>query len=411
MEEACYAFVTCLATGGPWSEQERTTSFAEFMLKTFNTAHVPFRPAEDQDQEFTCAYPARNGSNSLLKASSACDFRSAVETPRTVIAVRAMLFAANLEEVITSPLSDDHVAKFWVAVRAPKGFCIPLQLINDRTSPYRRWPGELRGALPEELLQRIRASVLARISRAQEQNRELMMNKIKRPRTCVGPELHCMEKLVPYLGKEIIFADEAPSTTWTTCGDPVFAPTDISWRGCGCARLESFSKNMSLNCRGLGAFNVAHKTRYDNEAEIWPALLHGMKCKLLCELRSVSVSRSDVLRLRVHEGELGFASLVCRMETFLGGEADAWHANVEDESSTDKLRMLWLIGVDRLESLGNAHSATQSDIRFSSASSSKSSREFRDPQAARDLEEAYRRGSLHVVTSAPRRDYATRIST
>ena len=83
-ERAPYAFVTCMDTGAPWSEQKADMSFVNFMDSAF-ASRVDGEPSQTQDLEFSCAHPSRNGSNCLLKGKHACDYPEARETPRVII--------------------------------------------------------------------------------------------------------------------------------------------------------------------------------------------------------------------------------------------------------------------------------------------------------------------------------------
>jgi len=107
---------------------------------------------------------------------------------------------------------------------------------------------------------------------------------------------------------------------------------------------------------GLGPYNVAKRTSFNTEAEVAPALLHAAKSKILCELRSVSVCKDDVLRLRVHPESLGFASVVCRLLSL--SESPAQPRNPEkDDLGTHKHRMLWLISTSKLRSISSRNHA------------------------------------------------------
>ena len=145
---------------------------------------------------------------------------------------------------------------------------------------------------------------------------------------------------------------ERPSAAWTSSGIRVSAPAAIVRHGCSCARLESFAVHMSVDCMGLGPYNVAKRTSFNTEAEVAPALLHAAKSKILCELRSVSVCKEDVLRLRVHPESLGFASVVCRLSST--SESPAQPRNPEkDDLGTDKHRTLWMISTIELRSISS----------------------------------------------------------
>ena len=86
---------------------------------------------------------------------------------------------------------------------------------------------------------------------------------------------------------------------------------------------------------------------------------------MLYELRAGSVRNEDDLRLKVHDDNLGFASVVCRMETFCDQSA-SWRGDHDNEFATDKHRMLWMISTRVLSGIGiqgNARSAAQRDTR------------------------------------------------
>ena len=132
-----YVLVTCMGTGAPWSEQREGTTFQTFLQDTLQQDIPNGIPCEDQDAEFCCAYPSRNGSTCLQKGSSACNVPVVAESPRVIIAIRAIGFPQERPEVRESLAEVDNATKFWVAIRAPDGFKIPPELGNGCTSPYR----------------------------------------------------------------------------------------------------------------------------------------------------------------------------------------------------------------------------------------------------------------------------------
>ena len=140
----------------------------------------------------------------------------------------------------------------------------------------------------------------------------------------------------------------------------------------------------------MGPYNVAKRTSFNTEAEVAPALLHAAKSKILCELRSVSVCKDDVLRLRVHPESLGFASVVCRLSSF--SESSPQPRNPEKvDLGTDKHRMLWMISTSELRSISSqnhARSAGSQDYRYHTPAASISSEL---------LDLAYQKGTLHVM--------------
>ena len=109
MERAPYALITCLATGAPWSEQRAGMSFDDFMQSAFGSS-VDGVPSQEQDLEFSCAHPSRNGSNCLLKGSDACDYPEAKETPRVIISVRGLWRPDDGMPFLRSPLTDKSPA-------------------------------------------------------------------------------------------------------------------------------------------------------------------------------------------------------------------------------------------------------------------------------------------------------------
>ena len=396
-----YVFITCLATGAPWCEQSEGTAFAYFMHTTFGSSIVGGVPSQVQDMEFSCAHPTRNGSNSMLKGPSACFVPDVLETPRVVFTVRGLWLPDGEADIIRSPVPGRSATKFWIAIRASEEIIIPFRLANDRWSPYRRRPSEM-SFLPPRLVEQIQQAVLESVKAAHAliiHNREHGPKRRKRDGTT---ELHCIKKLVDQLGVSEVFPIERPSTAWKATADTVFAPVDIILRNCSCARLEPFAEHMFVDCKGLGTSNVARKTRFDTETEVTAALLHAEKCKLLCLLRGEPISSEDVLRLKVHADNLGFATLVCRLETCIES-SERWGNEHRNVFASDKHRMLWMINTRELSDIGNdgnVHRASSRDVRMIKSS------------LCRDkLEEAYQRGTLHVIKAAGlKRDYSTHLT-
>ena len=213
-------------------------------------------------------------------------------------------------------------------------------------------------------------------------------------------ELKCLAKLVDQLAKTEPMPVDRPSTTWKAYGDSVFSPSDISKRECSYARLEKLAVHISVDCRGLGPYNVAVKTTFDKESEVAAALLHAAKGKMLCELRVASVRNEDVVRLKVHDDNLSCAYLVCRMETFLNPSSH-WQGDPSDENSSDKHRLVWLISTDVFlggSSAGSTRGMPYRDIRG-----------MPEPHVTQQImDEAYQKGTVHVIMASPNRDYSTR---
>ena len=147
MTMAPYVCISCFATGAPWSEQKQGMTYDEFMAKSFGFESDWGTPTQGQDQEFCCAHPSRNGSNSLLKGLDAClpaiaDQNVPRETGRVIIAIRGLLLSTNAADSVYYPVSSSPT-DFWFAVRTPKEIVIEAELGNDRQSPYRRRPYEI----------------------------------------------------------------------------------------------------------------------------------------------------------------------------------------------------------------------------------------------------------------------------
>ena len=269
-----YAFITCLGTGAPWCEQAEDTTFDDFMTAAFGSSLAGAVPSEAQDAEFSCAHPTRNGSNSMTKKASACIDFDLQETPRVVFSLRGLWLPAGRDDIIRSSDLDRSGTKFWVAVRCEQAFTIPSTLGNDRKSPYRRHPSEIAGVLPDDLLKAIRTAVL-------DTEEVVRDSGAKRAKHESIRAWNCLRKLVIKVGIPVHIPAEGKSTSWKPAGETVYAPWDILVRKCSCACGVSFPAHMSVDCKGLGTSNVAQKTRYHNEREIIPAVLHAMKSMLL----------------------------------------------------------------------------------------------------------------------------------
>ena len=125
-----YAFVTCMATGAPWSEQKAGTAFDAFLLSHFGSC-VDGAPAQVQDLEFSCAHPSRSGSNSLLKGKDACNYAEARETPRVIISVRGLWRRDDGKHVVSSSLPGNFFTKFWLAVRAKEQIFVLINVSDE----------------------------------------------------------------------------------------------------------------------------------------------------------------------------------------------------------------------------------------------------------------------------------------
>ena len=252
MARTPYALITVLGTGAPWCEQETDTTFEHFMHATFGSTIVQGLPSQAQDMEFSCAHPTRNGSNSMLKGSSACFLSGARETPRIILTVRGLWMPAGEADIIRSPELGRSATKFWLAISVSREITIPPQLANDRYSLYRRRPSEIVDCVSEGDLSRIQNAVLQSVKRAQEilTDRRTQTGKRRKPEGSGElKELNCLQKLVAQLGVAEVIPDELRSTAWKPCGHTVFGPGDILRRGCSCARLAPFPEHMYVDCR------------------------------------------------------------------------------------------------------------------------------------------------------------------
>ena len=373
-------------------------TFDNFMTATFGSSLAGGEPSEVQDMEFSCAHPTRNGSNSMSKGPSACIGFELQQTPRVVLSLRGLWLPAGRKDIIRSSDLSKPGPKFWLAVPSEQEVRISAELGNDRRSPYRRHPANIAGEFPPELLKQIKEAVLQTVEMAQAPIDRSRAPRVKRPRCDGGGVWNCLKKLVAKVGIAEDIPDEQNSTAWKAAGDTVYAPWDIVRRKCTCARGVPFPEHLFKDCKGLGTSNVAFKTRFDSEPEVTAALLHAMRCKLLCELLAGSISNEDILRLKVHEDNLGFATVVCRLGSYMK-DSVSWVQDNSNVFSTDKHRMLWLINLSSLGVEGNAQSAQSRDYRLTKSKES--------PDI---LELAYERGTLHVIKAAPKRDYSTRIT-
>ena len=394
-----YVFITVLGQGVPWCERDLETTFDEFMRHTFGSTRTHGRPLEGQDMEFSCAHPTSSGSNSLLKPASASDIKEAVQTSRIILALRGFILPEDAGEILSSLQEDPRpTSKFWLVVKVKKAYRILPELANDRSSPYRRRPDEIAAFFDEDDLETIKAAILQVANKATPKT----LRKQKRQKCEVVENLRCLTKLVNQLGVPEKIPEEKRSTEWRPQGlVSVLAPSDIIRFNCTCARRVHYSMHMSKDCRGLGTSNVAQKTRFGSEAEVSAAICHAMKCTSLTLAPIESVSKEDVLRLKVYPENLGYATLVCRMETYMDSSKSAGNVH-NDAFATDKHRMMWLIHTHELSHLTGDHHA-----------SSASSRDVHLPHSEGPLnvqEVAYQKGTLHVIKAAPKRDYSTRIT-
>ena len=112
----------CLNTGAPWSEDKLgRTDFPSFMRYKFKSGSECV-PLQCQDAEFCCAFPTRNGSNSMLKGPDAstrmsgCD-KICREGGRVIIAVRGVKAPSawtNAECDVYNSFLHERAQNFWV---------------------------------------------------------------------------------------------------------------------------------------------------------------------------------------------------------------------------------------------------------------------------------------------------------
>ena len=138
------------------------------MAHTFEDIICEGIPSEPQDREFCCAYPTRNGSNSMIKGKAACFHPKAGEAGRVIIAVRNIRMPGRHEEIIHSDVPGKSLAKFWMAVRCNAPLRIPDHLSNDRANPCRRKASDLQECVGADALQRIRQGILDHIAMAEK---------------------------------------------------------------------------------------------------------------------------------------------------------------------------------------------------------------------------------------------------
>ena len=113
------------------------------------------------------------------------------------------------------------------------------------------------------------------------------------------------------------------------------------------------------------------------------------------------ISNEDILRLKLFDENLGFATIVCRLGSYIHKSS----SRSQDESNvfaTDKHRMLWVIDMKTLSNIGSTGKAQSTYPRDARLNRSDVCPEF--------LDVAYQKGTLHVIKAAPKRDYSTRIT-
>lgn len=256
MDSAPYICVMCFRTGAPWSEDELgKTNFASFMRDRFRSGSECV-PSEIQDAEFCCAFPTRNGSNSMLKGPDAgtsmigCE-KISREGGRVTMAVRGLTAPkewTNEKREVYIPFSVRPGANFWFLLPTMTPIQIPAHLSNGRKSLYRQRPYDMRDFLGDA----IRRTIVSIPSKWQHEDKG------------GGP----FKKLASMLGTPELNSEATPSTCCLpTGGYPVLAPGDVKHRGCTCCFKSSFAQHLSVDCKGLGGSHVANTTWFNSEDE------------------------------------------------------------------------------------------------------------------------------------------------
>ena len=213
MARVPYALVACFSTGAPWSEQLPGTDFHDFMRRSFGSTVENGSPSQPQDLEFSCAFPTRSGSNSLIKGASACHLPAGVERSRFVLAVRGLWMQPNALGIIRSPSVGRSGTKFWLAIRAKAEVVIPADLGNDRNQPLRRVPSELSACLPPELLRNIKSATHGSVAIAEQALiRSQHIKKRKSSKQELINDLTSLTQVVEQLGVISEVPRERPST-------------------------------------------------------------------------------------------------------------------------------------------------------------------------------------------------------
>ena len=136
MASAHYICVMCLNTGAPWSEDKLgRTDFPSFMKEKFKFGSECV-PLQCQDAEFCCAFPSRNGSNSMLKGPDAgtrtigCE-KICREGGRVIIAVRGVKAPSawtNAKCDVYNPFLHEPAQNFWFFVPTSRlSMCLDIR--------------------------------------------------------------------------------------------------------------------------------------------------------------------------------------------------------------------------------------------------------------------------------------------
>ena len=414
MKSHPYALVTCLATCVPWSEMPSGTPFQKYFTHLWSGSTVVPKPSEEQDLEFVTGYPLKSGSSALRKPGTACDVPEAAQTPRVLVAVRGATFDEDVDMIhYIKPL--DNGTKFWVAIRADGNVAIPREYGNNRSEVHRRRPEELRHCLCPRLLEKVRERLLTFVEKCafpshgqSKQHKGSGSNHSQgsaEMKVNVHVQLSCLHSLISLLGKPEPIAEEKASTAWQATGMPLLEPGDTMRYNCTCARNLEFFEHISRDCCGLGLANVANKTKFLEEKEVFAAIAHASKGALLCRCRASPVNREDIHVMKVFPDSLGSPVSICTMNKY-SGEFQTNYATSNPSLPTNKHRIIWMVDVRDMRDLkarrkGDRHDLRQRDIRTQTKV---------QPLSEGELQNIFEKGTLHIITSGSLAEYAHRIS-
>ena len=406
-------YVLCVmhAPGLSWSESSnREMFFGESgWAETFVHSHMShglefMEDPMDRFNEFVTAAPLGAGQNALLKPRDACSGQTPLgQTCKSVkLALRTVHAKPGTgEEYIHCGLPPKIWDKLWCAVRLQNG---PLQ--HDLVDPRdvcRSNPEKLREVLGDdadnvlractELVDRVRKTFEKECKTTSSQFVNKAQKKCSKQTKTFFTQIDELLRALP----EMPAPEAARSTQWDPSGPrKVVHPSSIS--GCTCAQLESFPVHISTDCRGLEMFNVSPKTVFRTPLEVVIALFHTGKGALLGELRVTQVDDASVMRLVVldHQ-EPEKLQIAASGWNMLGNEGRAASDSPGTFMGTNKHRMIWVCPFDEMkEALKKERNLEHGGAK----------RRRTGTSLAESLVALWRRGSLHLIISAPILEYS-----
>ena len=351
-------------------------------------------PTNPRDDEFLTGFGSRPGGDALLKPKSALD----VPQPEGVkmgsgvvrLGFRHVLIEEHVKVVMkTRPwksLFGEHTCsplRSWVVVLLDNKMSIPK---HDRHQILRPHPSPMQNIFnprdASRVLNACNEALADMCSREGKSRNTGLLDALSRlVNMIVAAKPPGLETWPPSTGRP-------PSTQWNIKGKKIVRPSDIA--GCPCAEKSKFCRWLHEACHDLGPFTITPTTAYDNEADIIAAMFHAAKFSLLSMCRTSPINSADLVKGVVLEDSRDVFRVGGSFQEFLQPRKLAPAAEDPNNiaAQTDKHRIVWLIEVKTLNQ----------QLRLARA---------QPPDSHADLHDViFKAGTLHVLASAPRTDYA-----